>query len=238
MKFGVLFSPRFSLFAVSLLLTLPALGAINLNGTRFVYGQDDHEITVQVHNQGDYPVLLQNWIDDGHPEVAPEKLHVPFVLTPPLTRVEGQHGQTLRITYTGGNLPQDRESVFWLNVLEIPPANTQAQNQLLVAFRSRLKLFWRPTALKAGATEAPSKMEWQPDGQALVLKNPTPYYISLSGIRVTQAGRQRVVPAQMIAPSGTQRYDLSRAGVGPLKKNDIVEIIYINDYGAERVVKI
>ncbi|MDZ5641631.1 molecular chaperone [Enterobacter sp. A103] len=118
----------------------------------------------------------------------PEKLHVPFVLTPPLTRVEGRHGQTLRITATPNNMPADRESVFWLNVLEIPPTNKDGKNQLMVAFRNRVKLFWRPAALKNGATDAPAKLTWHADGENIILSNPTAYYISLTGVHLVQSG--------------------------------------------------
>lgn len=34
--------------------------------------------------------------------------------------MEPKSGQTIRIVYTGESLPQDRESLFYLNVLDIP----------------------------------------------------------------------------------------------------------------------
>ncbi|MFW8079519.1 molecular chaperone, partial [Klebsiella pneumoniae] len=107
-----------------------------INGTRFIYPSDEREITVQVDNKNSYPVLLQSWIDDGHSQIEPEKMNVPFILTPPLTRVEAGKGQTLRINYIGADLSPDREHVFWLNVLEIPQNEKDTKNHLQVAFRS------------------------------------------------------------------------------------------------------
>ncbi|HID7510801.1 TPA: fimbrial biogenesis chaperone [Enterobacter hormaechei] len=227
---------RIRLTATAVMLSLSAFSAqaaINLSGTRFIFNQNDKEITVQIHNEGDYPVLLQSWIDDGHANAAPEKMNVPFVLTPPLTRVEAKHGQTLRINSTGDRLPEDRESVFWLNVLEIPPASKDAKNRLMVAFRNRVKLFWRPAALSNGAQDAPGKLTWRVSGQDIELRNPTPYYISLTGLNIVQDGHSHVLPAGMIAPSGTQRFSLSGAGGFSIQENAQAEIIFINDYGAE-----
>ncbi len=55
--------------------------------------------------------------------------------------------------YTASSvLPKDRESVFWFNVLEVPPkpdaATVANQSLLQLAFRTRIKLFYRPEALK------------------------------------------------------------------------------------------
>ncbi|PJI52023.1 molecular chaperone EcpD, partial [Methylobacterium radiotolerans] len=59
--------------------------------------------------------------------------------------------------HTGEPMPQDKESVFWLNVLEIPPKDKANQNLLQMAFRSRIKLFYRPAGLKGKAEDAPSQ---------------------------------------------------------------------------------
>lgn len=216
----------------------PVYSAINLNGTRYIYGQNDSEVTVQVHNVGNNPVLLQNWIDDGHTDVLPEKVHVPFVITPPLSRLEGMHGQTLRITYTGDALPKDKESVFWLNVLEIPPLDKSAKNQLNVAFRNRVKLFWRPATLKEGVDDAPKQLTWHANGDVLDLDNPTPYFISLTGIKLNYDGHSTVVPGKMIAPSEIQHYSFSQLTKNKTPSDMSVEIVYINDYGTQIVQKI
>ncbi|WP_251677901.1 fimbria/pilus periplasmic chaperone [Escherichia coli] len=66
-----------------------------------------------------------------------------LLLPPPINRVDPGKGQTLRVTFTDLPLPTDRESVFWLNVLEIPTRYEPKSNDnyLQVAFRTRIKLF-------------------------------------------------------------------------------------------------
>ncbi|MDI8993129.1 fimbria/pilus periplasmic chaperone, partial [Salmonella enterica subsp. enterica serovar Anatum] len=42
--------------------------------------------------------------------------HAPFMVTPPLFRLNGGQKNVLRIIRTGGNLPEDRESLYWLDI--------------------------------------------------------------------------------------------------------------------------
>lgn len=76
-------------------------------------------------NTENIPALIQTWIDKGDPDETPEKIYVPFVLTPAVVRIDGNKGQSLRLRYTGKGLASDRESIFWLNVLAVPPKKSQ-----------------------------------------------------------------------------------------------------------------
>ena len=129
MKFPFRLAP---VLAFALLLTQAAAASVIINGTRVVYPGNEREVTVKLDNHGTSPALVQAWLDDGDPKVTPENSDAPFVLTPPISRIEPHKGQTLRLMYTGKPLPQDRESVFWLNVLEVPPTPTDegAKNYL------------------------------------------------------------------------------------------------------------
>ncbi|HCI6023027.1 TPA: molecular chaperone [Klebsiella quasipneumoniae subsp. quasipneumoniae] len=220
------------LFAALLLLSSVggASASTIINGTRFIYPSDEKEITVQVDNKSGYPILLQSWIDDGNSQLEPEKMNVPFILTPPLTRVEANKGQTLRVTYIGGDLSKDREHIFWLNVLEIPPSTKDSKNHLQVAFRSRLKLFWRPSTLTSGASTSQDKLYWNVRGKSYVIENPTPYYMTLASISTVHDGKKNTFNGMMIEPHGSYSFESS---VG-LNATDKLEVEYINDYGAHK----
>lgn len=94
-----------------------------MHGTRVVYPSNAREITLQLSNNGTAPSLVQAWIDDGNAKSTPDEANVPFIITPPISRVEATKGQTLRITAlpNSSQLSQQQESIFWLNVLDIPP---------------------------------------------------------------------------------------------------------------------
>lgn len=222
----------FSATALFLAAGMPATYAsIQISTTRVIYHAAEKSVSVRIMNPGTYPVLLQNWTDDGRPEIRPDAMQTPFVLTPPLTRVNADAGQTLRLSWTGMPLPADRESVYWLNVLEIPPAGEKGSNQIQVAFRSRIKLFYRPTALDdKGAQTAISQLRWQMRGNKISLSNPTPYYVSAVAVTLTRGGKKTSVPADMLPPKASADFTLP-AGI-TADNADSVTVDAINDYGA------
>lgn len=208
-----------SLFSL-IVLCSNAHASIVITGTRVIYPSDAREVTVKLSNEGHSPLLVQSWLDKGNEKAKPDQIKVPFTLTPPINRVEPGNGQTLRIRSLPNNLPADRESVFWLNVLEIPQgAIENNENYIQVAFRSRIKFFYRPAAIKDGIIDAPKKMVWRHAGKGIKVKNPTPYYISLATI--TSGGKS--LKGRMLAPFSENSYTLS---------GNQVSIEYINDFGA------
>lgn len=206
-------------------ISMTASASIVISGTRIIYPSDAKEVTVKLNNVGSKPVLIQSWIDNGDTEARPENISVPFVLTPPINRVEASKGQTLRLSYTGTSLPVNKESVFWLNVLEIPAKSTNnaSDNRLQMAFRSRIKLFFRPAGLAGNANDAAKLLTWSSVPGGVVATNPTPYYVSL--VTVTVNGKQ--VEGQMVAPGGNQKFVFPTAANGSK-----VSLDFVNDYGA------
>lgn len=65
-------------------------------------------------NESTKASLVQSWIDDGDTTLPPEKIDVPFLLTPPVIRVKGNSGQQIKIKKIANNLPSDKESLFIL----------------------------------------------------------------------------------------------------------------------------
>lgn len=164
-----------ALLATAFLAASNASADIVISGTRIIYPQSSKDVVVNLDNHGTKPLLVQTWLDDGRDGVNPEELKLPFIITPPVSRIDPKKGQSVRITYTGIPLPQDRESLFWFNVLEIPPKSKAADkenlNQLQLAFRTRIKFFYRPDGLKGSAGEAAEHLTWtqKKEGNAVKL---------------------------------------------------------------------
>jgi P pilus assembly chaperone PapD len=226
-----------------LLATLFALAAVEaqasvvIAGTRVIYSARDREVTIKLTNEGKTPALVQSWLDNGDPAAPPASISVPFVLTPPVARIDAGKGQSLRIVYTGEPLPADRESVFWLNVLEIPPkpgADEAGPNKLQLAFRSRIKFFYRPAGLKGGAGEAPAQLVWRlarADGQLqLECHNPTPFHVSVVSVELAHGGKRAVDDrGAMVGPGETRRFTLQ--GDVPAGPDSKVRYHTLNDWG-------
>jgi len=223
--------------ACSLLASVSAEAGVIVHGTRQIFPGDQREITVRVENVGKNASLVQAWTDAGDKQAAPEDSVTPFVLRPPVFRLDGGKSQVMRILFTGGELPQDRESIYWLNVLDIPPVpqadEVPTGNYLQFSLRTRIKLIYRPKGLNDAATAA-QKLQWTlvPDkqGWALQATNPTPYYVHFGkvGLRV-QGNSHASREPPMIAPMSTERYPLSDLAARPTGGN--VQFEFINDQG-------
>ncbi len=198
----------FAAAAFAAFTTLQVNADIVISGTRIVYPQSSKDVIVNLDNRGNKPLLVQTWLDDGRDGVNPQELKLPFVITPPVSRIDPQKGQSLRITYMGSALPQDRESLFWFNVLEIPPKSKakegESLNQLQLAFRTRIKLFFRPDGLKGTPGDAATNLKWsqKKEGNTLSLfaQNDSPYNVSVSNVKLKMGGKEYTVDSKSVLP--------------------------------------
>ncbi|EXS33960.1 MULTISPECIES: molecular chaperone [Acinetobacter] len=208
---------------------------IVIHGTRVIYPSDAREVTLQVSNNGSKPALVQAWIDEGDPKSTPDQSKVPFMIAPPISRVEATKSQTLRITAlpNASQLNQKQETVLWLNILDIPPRptskseDTTPDNFLQLAIRSRIKFFYRPSSIKEDANLASDKLQWIKSGQNLTVKNPTPFHITMTSV-YQKAGDKKVD----LLPQGLMIKPFSEASV-QLKNGNLQDMSFINvnDYG-------
>lgn len=222
----------------------PAHASVVIAGTRVVFPAGTGETTVRLTNQGSLPALVEAWVDDGDPKSTPETAKVPFLVTPPLARMDPGKGQSLRIVFTGQGLPTDHESLYWLNVLEIPPkpkaTQGEAQNILQFAVRSRLKLFYRPANLPGNPLDAGQKLGFKavPDGAgfALEVHNPTPYYVTITKLTVQAGKAVETADDGMVAPNASLKLVLKEAPSAP-PAGSAIDYTVINDFGAGSTYK-
>jgi P pilus assembly chaperone PapD len=222
----------------------PAQAALVLNGTRVVFPEHTRDVTIRLDNVEHQPVLAQTWIDDGRVEVPPEQMRTPFVVAPSLMRVEPGRGAVLRITSLNESLPADRESLYWLNVLEAPVAREDADHHLRFGFRTRIKLFYRPAALAEGIDLAPEQLVWKAFAQdspdagpdlALEVSNPTPYYVSFGRVESDPGGHFVSAGGGMVPPFGSARFRFTGI-TSPSKRPTTVRYMVIDDYGGRSTI--
>ena len=171
---------------VSLCTSFFTQARVTINSTRIVYPANESEVTIQLNNEGAVPALVQTWVDRGDASAQSHNADAPFLIKPPIFRLDPKKGQTVRLVFTGEALPQDRETVFYFNALEIPPVSPATdESQIQVGVRSRLKLFYRPVGLPGNAANAAKQVKWTlvpvKNGYALRGDNASPYYVSYAG---------------------------------------------------------
>lgn len=227
-----------------LLHAFPARAGVIIYGTRVIYPADQQEVVVRLENKGDRPALVQTWLDTGDIRSTPATAQTPFTVSPPIFRIEPHQQQALRLRYSGEAAAADRESLYWLNVLEVPPltAGAEQNNQIELAFRTRLRVFLRPQALPYSVGSAASKLQWKlvahHQGYALQATNPTPYHVSLSSVVLVSEGRRfgkaanKEANDSLMMPAGDVKVfalpSLRERPNGALK----VEFTAVSDFGA------
>ncbi|MCX8958674.1 fimbrial biogenesis chaperone [Erwinia psidii] len=208
--------------------------AMTISGTRIIFPGSEKEVNVRTNNRGNNPALVQVWVDDGNVNGDVNAMKIPFMVTPPVYRVEPGKGQSVRLIYNGMALPQDRESVFWFNLLEVPPVVKAMENvdRLELAFRTRIKIFYRPKALSSSSTNELEKIKWEvlSSNKGIKVTNPTPYYLSFDSINAQFSDNSFALTPVMVAPFGSGDFLLeNKSSIAGLTG---VTFKLINDYGS------
>ncbi|EBL7541275.1 fimbria/pilus periplasmic chaperone [Salmonella enterica] len=207
--------------------------AINVDRTRIIMSSDAKAVSVGLSNESrDQPYLAQSWMEDSEGKATNV-----LIALPPLQRIDAGKKSRVRIMRVQNSgaapLPADRESLFYFNVREIPPApEDKSKNILQLATQSQLKLFLRPAALAEEGSAAPEqKLEVLQSGRTLTLKNPTPYYITL--VWLGQNPKQKLAgfkEGTMVAPFSSQTLNtVLPAGT------DRILMGNVDDYGGLRM---
>ena len=198
---------------------MTANAGVIIGGTRVIFEGAKKEATINITNPDNTPYLIQSWIDmqDG---VSGK---TPFIITPPLYRLDGGQKNLERIVMTG-SLPQEQESLFWLNIKAIPSASQQ-MNALQIAVKTRIKLIYRPDGLRASTPEEQAtKLTWQQSGNAIQVNNPTPYVINFNEITL---GGRKLDDVTYVLPGASARFLLPEGVSG-----HSLTFKVINDYGS------
>ncbi|EOW4282748.1 fimbria/pilus periplasmic chaperone, partial [Escherichia coli] len=162
---------RISFAVLALLMTAQQCfaGGVALSTTRVIYdgGKKEASLTVENHNKNE-EFLIQSWIDDVNGNKK-----TPFIITPPLFKLDPDKNNVLRIVNIEDTLPKDRESVYWINVKAIPAKSAENENKnvLQIAVRTRLKLFYRPKGLPGSNLEAMKQLRFQCQNNQIVVNN-------------------------------------------------------------------
>lgn len=202
-----------------------AQAAISIDRTRVILLGDEKSSPVNVINHSKtLPYLAQTWLENE----AGEKISSPLTALPPLQRVEKDSTVQIRVTPLAGagSLPQDRESLFFFNLQEIPPKSDKP-NAIQLALRIKVKVFYRPASLKPLAEKVwQEEIRLEPNSQGLTLVNPTPFFVILPEVMVGKNSLLGEEEAVTLRPKS----EVTLPAVKP--KPQKVALKFINDYGA------
>ena len=97
----------FTLFLVSSM----SQAAVVMNASRVVM-EGTLEKTITFDNTSENPFIVQ---------IEPDNARKPdFIAIPPIFKIKEKGGQTVKIRLLSATLPQDKESLFYLNFTQVP----------------------------------------------------------------------------------------------------------------------
>jgi P pilus assembly chaperone PapD len=217
-----------------------AQAAVSLGGTRLIFDGAFREVSIEVINRSPREVLLQAWLssatDEGDGDGAPDDL--PFALTPHLSQLPANGKQALRILYEGVGMPQGRESLLHLYVMEIP-RRAEGENPLSIAIRQRINVFYRPPGLPGDPADSAEELLWQltldaSGAMSLQVSNRSAYHASLQDLQLEGRVGKHDVSDYLLLPPGTTRILPLSAAEPADSQWQHVSFKALTDYGGQR----
>jgi fimbrial chaperone protein len=230
------------LIALCSLLHFSASASVVMTNTRIIYPAGEKSKTIQFTNRSDIPYLMQLWTDVNNPSSSPDNADGPFIVSPVIFRMEPKSGQSARLSFIGENLPQDRESLFYLNFSQIPPKNSGGQsNKLLLILKSRVKIFYRPETIQGNPAELTKNLAFElrqlKGVNQLHIKNSSGFYASFASAEIKVKDKFYPVDVDMVAPKSEQTITLKDIPSGQAGSFTL-RYTLINDLGAKKVNEI
>ncbi|TSJ50882.1 molecular chaperone [Atlantibacter subterranea] len=183
-------------------------GSLSMGATRVIYRAQEKEAAMPIMNHTHLTYLIQSWIEDKNGIRAKE-----FVVTPPLFQLKSQKNSQLRMVAVG-NLPQDRESVYYLISKAIPPTPEENKNMLQLAIKTRMKLFYRPEGLQGSPEQSAVSLIWQCNNDNIKIINNSDYSVVIA--KLATAAKSVTTDKVM---------DLIKGGLVPAKDSVTVKFI-------------
>ena len=211
------------LFILTIALFNISFAQLTLDKTRVIFdrAQSNSQSVVIKNTNKTAPYLAQSWIENeqGH------RIETPLVALPILQRINPGQEKQVKISLAGqNNLPEDRESMLFFNVLGVPPKTTNSDNQVDIVIQSKVKLFYRPKNLKHYQNSGwIQDLEVSKSGNSYTLHNPTAYHIVIYGM--SQGPKGKIMSRDIIIkPFGTETIN-TVLGNKPT-------LYFVDDYGS------
>lgn len=194
--------------------------AFSLEATRLIYNEKERTAQITANNSGSMNYLVQSWVENIQGEQSND-----FIPLPPIFKLNAGEKNAIQVT-RHAELSPDRETLYWLNVQFVPPSDKDEVNVLRYSLTNRIKLIYRPHALKnVFLPDEVKRLRFSREGQELVVENPTGVYVNINQI---QAGGAPLQSPGYFAPFSTTRLVLEPANAQP----GAIELEYITDYGS------
>lgn len=226
---------RFVIFIIILLpLVSPAKAGIVVERSRVIIPTSSFSNSLKIMNSNSYPVICKVWVEKGHSAENEDSL---IVVKKPFFKMDANEKTTVTLMNLDMDkeLALDRESLYWLNIEEIPPKDKDyLHNDILVSLvmHTQLKVFVRPDKLSITPSSAYRTQSFElleNNGKSsLKINNDSPYYITYSNITIKEkSGKSSVVYSGMVSPYSDKEILINNNFI----KGAEITYSVISDYG-------
>lgn len=207
-----------------------SFAVVNVEGTRAVFNSGDNVISMRLVNSGNEPSVVQIWTDDGDPLANPQDSRTPVIALPPVFSIQPGEIKSVKLQLVSPDkILKDRESLYWLNIYQIPPRSKMdaAEQHVFLPLRFRLKVFIRPENIPVPEEEDGKKLIFSVidvnDKETLLIKNPTPWHMNIGELNIDG----EIFGGLVVSPYSDSQMTLSNRS----KKAKAIEYSIINDDG-------
>ncbi|WP_109419846.1 molecular chaperone [Proteus terrae] len=173
---------KFKFFTLFFIFPTYSQSSIEINKDKFIFIESINQEIIEISNKTDNDYFIQSWITHYDKENNNE---IPFMVTPPLFKIEKDENFSLKIFKIDKIKEEDREALYRINIKRIPILlnSDSNKNMLHVSVNSVYNLIYRPISIEKDAKNAYKKIEFfKNKNNEFIINNPTPYFITLSSI--------------------------------------------------------
>ncbi|MEZ2683558.1 molecular chaperone [Proteus vulgaris] len=169
---------------LSIFSILPIYGytSIEINKDKFIFIESKNQEIIEIKNNTNSEYFIQSWIsyyDENNDD------ELPFMITPPLFKIEKDENYSLKIFKIDEIKEKDRETIYRINIKRIPVLSDSDENENLlhISMNSIYNLIYRPISIEENTKDAYNKIEFLKNkNNEFIIKNPTPYFITLLNV--------------------------------------------------------
>ena len=216
------------LFASIALAALPLAGiaaGLSVSDTRLIMDSGKSSVAIVMSNTTPIPFLTKAWIEDVHGNKTDKLMVVP----PVVVSVPNKFNRFQVSVLEPQDLPQDKESVFYLQT-HSAPGNGNPSNSLNVSYNTKLKVFYRPKGLSGSMDDAIESLHWTLKAGVLTAKNDSNFNVSVVTVGLDKNFKQ--LSGFMIAPKSSAQFQVT----GKYPKEVTVRWAAMDDFGSPRFV--
>ena len=178
-----------------------------------IFNAQERSVATLISNSATNAYFSRVWVSDDSDQA---QSLAPFIVMPSLFRLWAGEQQVVRIIRTPGDLPEDRELLFYLHVMGTAIVGRDDEKPDIASKAERVAFIYRPQHLISEAGEAAKQLQWRLQDRVtsscVQIINPSPYHVRLAGVWV--AG-DLVLTDGLLAPFSSLELPLARYIQGP-----------------------